>query len=158
MDPLTELRDIHLPPAPEAWPPAPGWWLLAALAALALVLLIRPLRRRMQRRRLRQRLEVELRRLEREARDGGASGDFHAGLSTLLRRVALLTHPREQVAALSGEAWLAFLDATGGDGGFREGPGRALVQAPYAPLRATTPGEPAAVLETARRWLWRNLP
>src|SRR5262245_66626316 len=31
------LRDIHLPGAISWWPPAPGWWVLAALAMLVAV-------------------------------------------------------------------------------------------------------------------------
>ena len=38
MDPLSGLRDIHLPPPPPLWPPAPGWWLLALLAIAAVVI------------------------------------------------------------------------------------------------------------------------
>ena len=42
IDPLSALRDIHLPPEPGFWPPAPGWWILALIlvlvaSALALV-------------------------------------------------------------------------------------------------------------------------
>ena len=33
------LRDVHVPAAPSLWPPAPGWWLVAA-AVLAIIAII----------------------------------------------------------------------------------------------------------------------
>ena len=39
-DPLAQLRDIHQPGMIETWPPAPGWWILAGLALLALIALV----------------------------------------------------------------------------------------------------------------------
>lgn len=41
MDPLAQLKDIHLPAQVHNYPIAPGWWILLALAIIALVLLIR---------------------------------------------------------------------------------------------------------------------
>ena len=30
-DPLSELRDIHLPDPVSWWPPAPGWWIAVGI-------------------------------------------------------------------------------------------------------------------------------
>ena len=37
--PLDQLRDIHLPEAISMWPPAPGWWVISALALSGLFIL-----------------------------------------------------------------------------------------------------------------------
>ena len=42
MDPeQIPLRDLHLPEVVSWWPLAPGWWVLIALAAVALIYLLR---------------------------------------------------------------------------------------------------------------------
>jgi Domain of unknown function (DUF4381) len=40
LNPLDQLRGLHLPPQPGYWPPAPGWWLVALILAAGLATLI----------------------------------------------------------------------------------------------------------------------
>lgn len=150
--PPLQLRDIHLPQAPDFWPPAPGWWLAAAvvLALLAWLGLTGWRRLRLQRRR--RRLLQSLEQLDRTL---GPEQDprFASEVSILLRRLALTRYPRQQVAGLTGEAWLRFLDRHGGDGGFTTGPGRVLADAPYAPQPRI---DREALRRLAEKWILNN--
>ena len=140
------LRDIHLPAEPSWWPPAPGWWLLAALglAALSYLLWLGLRRRRLIRAR------TELRReFERACVTPGAAQV--AALSELLRRVALRYAPAS--AALRDEAWLAFLDGDDAAQPFRRGPGRLLLDGPYR--SHVDDAQAAALAQTVRRRLDR---
>ena len=53
-------------------------------------------------------------------------------LPGLLKRVALVAYPRIDVASLTGDAWLGFLDGTLGTTDFSQGPGRVLPELAYA--------------------------
>jgi hypothetical protein len=133
LEPLAELRGYHWPDPVGWWPPAPGWWLLA-LVVLALLTLLGWWVLCIWRRGAAARAAlVELAALNAAYARDGDSAALARGLSRLLRRFALTRFPRRTVAGLSGEAWLAFLDAQGGGGRFRAGPGRLLVEAPYRP-------------------------
>lgn len=162
-DPLAELRGYHPPEPVSWWPPAPGWWLLALLiAGLLALLLVWALRAWRRRRRLRAAPQAALEELAAlraaHARYGDAIA-FARGLSRLLRRYALTRYPRRAVAGLSGEAWLAFLDAHGGAGRFQAGPGRDLLVAPYRPGGGQAMGGELAVGELAdlvEDWIQRN--
>ncbi|MGD9356776.1 MAG: DUF4381 domain-containing protein [Chromatiales bacterium] len=154
-DPVAEslqLRDIHLPPPPDFWPPAPGWWLVAvilvALLAWALLIAWRRARLRQAQRRLLSLLD------ELEGTPGHEPRKL-AQLSILLRRIALMHYPRQEVAGLTGDSWLHFLDSSGGDGGFTNGPGRVLAEGPYMP---ELPGEydPGSLTALVRDWIRKN--
>jgi hypothetical protein len=144
------LRDIHLPPAPGWWPPAPGWWAGALIAAAACAAALYWRRRR---RRPRDAV-AEARRLLDRLRDPDPWQEparQAAELSALLRRVCVSRWPRAEVASLTGEAWLAFLDRVSGGDGFTRGGGRLLIEAPYRPM--VTEPELAALLDLGARWL-----
>ena len=144
-DPLEALHPLRTPPPVDAWPPAPGWWLLAALLLAALAALgflaLRTWRRRAHLRAARRELAAL------RARFADDPAALTAATNALLKRVALARYPRRETASLSGGRWLAFLDAT------------APAQ-PFAAVPATLPYEPApaagdadAFCEAAERWL-----
>ncbi|MCG8379484.1 MAG: DUF4381 domain-containing protein [Proteobacteria bacterium] len=145
------LRDIHLPDAVSWWPPAPGWWLLL-LVVLALIIVAIYM---YQRRRNRLDSAVHLAQCELQAiRDRFTEQrdqrQLLRDLSALLRRSAVSLHERQDVASLTGEAWLEFLDTHMADKPFTRGPGRALESGPYQP---ETRVEPDALLQICDDWL-----
>lgn len=135
MNPTADsLRDIHLPPPVGWWPPAPGWWLLLALlTGLALLGFWWWRRRRLGSGWLRE-ARTELAELRLRSMADPATCRLRLGeYSALLRRVALATAPRERVAGLTGERWLAHLDRLAGAELFSSAVGRKLLEAQYRP-------------------------
>lgn len=149
-----QLRDIHLPPPPPWWPPAPGWWLLAAAVLVLLALTGWWLARYARLRRRRRQVEALLNQLEQDLTRSPAPERL-AGLSELLKRLALQRHPRVEVAALSGPAWLAFLDRSGGDGLFSTGPGQVLATDGYRPSLSEEV-DVSGLMQAVRLWVRRN--
>lgn len=150
------LRDIHLPGAPALWPPAPGWWLLAVLLLVLLAWAGIAAVRRHRVHQARQRVRNALARIEAGlAQDDGSAA--LAELSVLLRGQALARFPRAQVAGLTGQAWLQFLDQAGGASGFADGPGRVLATAPYQRI-APADLDATALLALVRQWLEQEKP
>jgi len=131
-DPLAELRDIHLPPAIESWPPAFGWWLLATMSLIAIFFALKYLLGLRNKNAYRREAKKTLDRLFRASEHDQQA--FLLSYNSLLKRVALTAYPRDQVANLTGEAWVAFLDLTGETHEFTMGPGQILVDGQYAPV------------------------
>ncbi|HET7557113.1 MAG TPA: DUF4381 domain-containing protein [Rhodanobacteraceae bacterium] len=144
------LRDIHVPTV-SWWPPAVGWWLLAAvllIAIVACVLLVLRYRRLLHpRRAARHRLDTLAMRFAQD-------GDTHAlaaGVSKLLRRIALMVEPA--AAARDSTDWRAFLSRRV-PGAFDDAQLATLLEAPY---RAQPEFDGEALLASARSWCERAL-
>lgn len=148
---LLQLRDIHVPGEPPLWPPAPGWWLLALAGLLLLAVMLRWLWRRWRKARFRRRVMAEFAQLSAEAQ----AARLVAGLSVLLKRVALARYPRAEVASLCGADWLAFLDRHGGGGGFAQGAGTVLADGPYAASLEEVDRD--ALIKLGKSWVRKNL-
>jgi len=132
MDPeQIPLRDLHLPEAIGWWPLAPGWWVLIALAVIALAFVVRAWWRVRARGAARRYALRQLKDIEREYEDRKNPVEFGADLSELLRRTMLAYAPRQDVAGLTGDAWLKWLDQDLAEPLFSNGPGRQIVELPY---------------------------
>lgn len=152
-DPLAALRPIHLPPEIGWWPPAFGWWMVAAVLALTLALLCLLALRRWKANRYRRAALLELEVLADGLSDPGSQAAFAAAANTLLRRVALRRYPSREVAALTGQSWLAFLDRSGRMDAFSHGPGLVFAEAAYDPTRER---DNHALHRVCRDWLRRH--
>jgi hypothetical protein len=152
-DALAGLRAYHLPEAPSWWPPAPGWWGLALLLLLAGTALAWWLARRRRRHAAYRQALHELHALRAALQEGNDVTALVRELSKLLRRYAIALFPQQQVAALSGEDWLRFLDRHADGNHFLQGAGRQLLDAPYRrqPEAAST-----ALANLVEDWIHRN--
>ena len=146
---LEQLRDIYVP-APETGFGISGdysSWLVLGLLGLVLAWLIR---RHVI---LSPRLIAlkELNDIRRAHVNATTSRQTLVRASALIRRLALSLYPPEQVAGLTGELWLAFLDETSKSTFFIDGEGRVLGIGAFA---ETTPAlEPDAFFIGVERWI-----
>lgn len=146
MDAPLPLRDVHLPPAPPLWPPAPGWWaILAAFALIAFAGWWIARRRRMRR--------LAITRVFDAAVDAaGSPAQQVATMSELLRRASRRVDP--QADRLEGEAWLAFLDAGMPQPVFAAGAGQLLRDGGFRPDVPQTQADALRVLARERYLRW----
>lgn len=125
------LRDLHLPDAIGWWPPAPGWWLLFVFAIAGLGYLAWRWYRAWRFNAPRRYALRELSRYEAEYLEHRNPVTLGKQLSELLRRAMLAYAPRDEVAGLTGESWLAWLDKGMSVPYFHTEGGKSLLNLPY---------------------------
>jgi len=132
MDPeQIPLRDLHLPEAIDWWPLAPGWWLVMVLAIVALGYLLRLYLHKHARGAARRYALRQLNELTAEFEQHHDVFEFSSQMSELLRRTMLAYAPRTEVAGLTGDEWLAWLDRDLDQPRFQSDTGRKLLELPY---------------------------
>ncbi len=152
MDPeQIPIRDLHLPELIGWWPLAPGWWVLIALAMVGLALLARHYFKSRARGKARRHALQQLEHLLCEYEQNGDAVGFAAAVSALLRRTMLAYAPRAEIAGMTGDEWLAWLDRDLAHRQFVNGPGRMLLDLPYRPRDTDIPGAEIYALVTAVR-------
>ena len=140
---LSELYDrlepITAPPPIPLTPQTTGWVVLGVIVFAFVAIGIAHFLRRYRANAYRRAALVAL----------SKAGDDPAAIAQILRRTAIATFPRAQVAGLHGENWLRFLDATSAKVTFAAtDAGKALLAGPY---KTVAPVPDLALL--ARRWV-----
>lgn len=154
--PTLNLRDIHLPDPVSWWPIAPGWWLLiiTVLITAVIIFLSRKIYRSKQ---LKRDIHAELDVIKQQFQKTENRSQLAKSLSILLRRASISFYPAKDIAGLTGESWLAYLDNTNAnpnkDKIFQSETGRTLLSAPYLPENATLDFATQGLIDLCESWL-----
>ena len=125
------LRDLHLPEPAGWWPLAPGWWVVIALLLAAAAYLAWRWYRAWKHNAPRRHALRELARVEAAYLADRDAVMLGKQLSELLRRSMLAYAPRDEVAGLTGKAWLEWLDNGLSVPYFHTEGGKSLLTLPY---------------------------
>ncbi len=112
LNPLLQLRDIHLPAAAHNWPPAPGWIILLIITILACVSAGIFIARNYPIWQTKKHALQLLKNYQKQYNKERNSQKTCAQVNELLKKTAFFYYPREIVASLKGQAWLDFLNKT----------------------------------------------
>ena len=116
---LAQLADIHLPEPVSYWPPAIGWWILAAIALVLLVILFRKFASRALQQKICRYALAELQSCYDSYSQADSTNinqnklDYVNQFNTVVRRVALVHYPQANAASLDGASWVDFISQKG---------------------------------------------
>lgn len=145
---LGDFVEVVPPPDISWWPQTTGWWWLGAvLAGFALYHGWKRLRR-WYRNRYRREAAGRLQRLA----GSGSGASLVSEINRLLKLTALAAYSREQVARLSGEEWVDFLNRRCPSPPFSPEHGRLLALASYSG-QAVEPEAGTRLLAASLAWV-----
>lgn len=125
------LRDLHLPEPVGWWPLAPGWWFLFAITVFALGWIAVRVWQKYKFNAPRRYALQSLASAEADYLSHQSPVRLGKQVSELLRRGMLAYAPRHDVAGLTGDAWLRWLDLGMPVPYFHTDGGRSLLHLPY---------------------------
>ena len=150
------IDEIMLPEVIPWWPSAPGWKVLGLILLVWVVLRMIRLGKRWWRNRYRREVLRQLKQLQQQV--GSKTLDVVASLPHFIKITALQAYPRAEVASLSGEGWLAFLDSHYCGPSFAEGSGRKLLAVSYLPRQRwqLDDNESKQLIQMAQQWIAKH--
>ncbi len=106
---LNQLQDIQLPDPISWWPLAFSWWILILSVTSMLIGIAWYFREQRKRNAYRQEAQEALSLIMHPKESNVSINEQVLAINSLLKQVALTTYGRENVAKLSDQAWLDFL-------------------------------------------------
>jgi hypothetical protein len=143
--PLDSLHDFYQPPPPSFWPQTIGWYIVFAIASLLLLWFVVHQVRGWRKNRYRREALNELAHIE------------VTELSALLKRTALSAWPREEVAVLSGPAWLKFLDGSTPKPLFENAPANRIEEITFTPMELSREAQ-SSLRNASAAWIKQHKP
>jgi hypothetical protein len=150
------LRDIHLPEPISWWPPAPGWWILliTTIFIIAAAIILRKIYLRKQ---LKRDIKAELDNIKQQFQQTQNKSQLAKSLSILLRRASISYYPKADIAGLTGDSWLRYLDESNARSSaaniFQSDTGRILLSAPYLPDDSNQDFDAQKLIRLCESWL-----
>lgn len=147
------IDEVILPDTIAWLPTAPGWQVLGAITLVFILLQVFRSARRWWRNRYRRDALHQLSLVQQQA--SSELYDIVAMLPYYLKVTALQAYPRQEVASLSGDNWLMFLDAHYSGPPFATGIGEKLVSVAYLPREqwALSEQQSDTLIRMSRKWI-----
>ena len=149
---LANLHDIVVPEAVSWWPLTPAWYVIAVLFLVVSVWFVTRSVYRWHRNTYRRDALTQLQQLKATISPETAATVL-GELATLMRRVALTVYPRNQIAGLTGDAWLSFLDESADTTEFANDNGRRLMAAAYETHASIATSDAEELVELVEHWV-----
>lgn len=152
---LENLQDIVEPAAISWWPPATGLWILLALLLVWMIAIGLRFWIRYRRNGYRREAQVLLKQITPGMQPEKTRGSALAEVALLLKRTALSAYSREDVAELSGDEWLAFLDRSGQTQDFSKGTAAIIGKISWQPQAGAnlSDQELNEIISTVQHWI-----
>ena len=155
---VLNLRDIHLPEPVSWWPLAPGWWILAGSIALIIIAFFIT-RKIYLSRQLKRDIKTELEHIKQRFQKTPDESELAKSLSVLLRRASISYYPAKNIAGLTGDDWLAWLDKTNTNAAnkkFQSNIGKILLTAPYRADKTSLDYDAQTLINLCESWLYSS--
>ncbi|MFC3153360.1 DUF4381 domain-containing protein [Litoribrevibacter euphylliae] len=127
--------------SPFVWPPALGWWLIAACLLVAIFFVAKKTKQVLRKRAEYHYLSsaIDSLTVPSDSAPETDKTEFIKQLNRALKAIAIEKYGHSQVAPLSGESWLTFLDRSGNCNHFKNGAGKVFGQGLYQKERPKSP-------------------